>query len=910
MWGKAHILRKINYTIDLIWGVGLDKKRSAMISLGMVLALLLGQRLPASQAQAPGSPVLLVTNGGYGAYLGEILRAEGLNSYDQITMAAATLAVLQQYDLVILGAGGLSAGQAADLRSFVNNGGSLLAVRPDAQIIDLFGLGASAGTLGNGYLKILNGASFDGSQPGTGLTAETLQIHGECNRVALAGGVMLAQLYSTASTSTAYPAVAAGTYGAGRAAAFLYDLPANIVLTRQGNPANANVDIDSDGVLRTIDLFPLAGGGTWVNLDRTLIPQADEQMRLFARLVRQLARRPLPQLWYFPDNEDRTMLILTADAHGNTVPMFQAEVNSLNAYGAKATFYMSAAGQPGDADIQPWRAQGHEFGVHPYKDALTNPGRLTTQSLTDASNWFDWTFSSPMSRTVRNHELAWAGYTDAVEIEMAFGMAFDTNYYHSGMWLKKADNSWAHGYITGSGLPMKFGKTDGTILPVYNLETHLVDEQMIASIRPDRENLSGAQGFAVSKQLIDASQAGFYSALMTQFHVDYYGSSDPRQWAELTMGYAQSQGIKMWNVDRFLNFTQTRHDASFQNLDWNETTGLLTFNLSANPAAGETLTTLIPLTYRALPLVSIQVDGGLPLTAPFEQIDVRGVPLAVVSLPSGNHSFVVDYETVYADLQASLAGPASAYAGDQVTYTLTVTDAGEDPATGVEAVFTLPGIGETYNTFNGVGWSCVAGGGTVTCDYSQPVAPMATAAVSIMLDVPAATRGALVVDVDVAENEADPILLNNHAEQVTAVHGLSDVSIALTGSTDAVVGGHPFAYTLHVHNAGQSTAENLTATLTLPAGSFFNSVSAAGWSCAHIPAQAKVACTLDAPLGIGDALPVTLNILAPASGANFQAMAEVTSASVDPNPGNNTASLTTGLIMQYKLFVPAISKAP
>ena len=131
---------------------------------------------------------------------------------------------------------------------------------------------------------------------------------------------MLAQLYSNATTSTSYPAVVAANSGSGQAVAFTYDLASNVAYTRQGNPANANLDVDGDCYVRTVDLFQTAGGGApWIDRDKIPIPQADEQQRLFARLVQQLVgrNRPLPQLWYFPGTA-KTMLILTSDAHWNT----------------------------------------------------------------------------------------------------------------------------------------------------------------------------------------------------------------------------------------------------------------------------------------------------------------------------------------------------------------------------------------------------------------------------------------------------------------------------------------------------------------------------------------------------------------------------------------------------------------
>ena len=214
------------------------------------------------------------------------------------------------------------------------------------------------------YLRI------DAAQPaGQGLPAATLQIHGAADRYTQSGGTTIAALYSNAATATAHPAVTLDSTG--RAAAWTYDLARNVVMTRQGNPANANLDVDGDGVLRTIDLFQGSGGGApWVNRDRIPVPQADVQQRLFARLVRQLLDgvMPLPQLWYFPGDE-KTMMILTGDAHANWQPAFDTEMASINARNGKISLYLGIGGNPSNASVTTWRSQGHSVGIHPPKNS-------------------------------------------------------------------------------------------------------------------------------------------------------------------------------------------------------------------------------------------------------------------------------------------------------------------------------------------------------------------------------------------------------------------------------------------------------------------------------------------------------------------------------------------------------------
>ncbi len=626
----------------------------------MAALILIGlgrQALPVSAAA--NTPILLVVNGAYsanlfGAYLGEILRAEGLNAFDVKDISTVAAADLTSHDVTILAETTLTAAQATLFTNYVNGGGRMLAMRPDAQIANLFGLSASAGSLNNGYLKIDPTVILNASAPGQGLPTATLQIHGVANQYSVqAGTAILAQLYSNATTATAYPAVVGASNG--RAVAFTYDLARNVVYMRQGNPANATYvnpttgitgDVDGDGVFRTIDLFQTVGqpNNPWIDRNNIPIPQADEQQRLFARLVTSLIGtvHPVPQLWYFPDTA-KTMLVMTGDAHANPTSYYQNEINSLTAHGGKLTFYLSIAGQPADSDVQTWRSQGYEFGMHPY---WNQPNTYAPYNITNLAQgydvyttWFGLSFTSPKSRTVRNHQVAWAGWTDSADYQVSHNIAMDTDFYHWGAWLKKPDNTWPHGYITGSGQPMRFIRADGTILPTYQQATQLVDEQLLGSISPALENLDGPGAIAVSQQMINASLAGDYAALMTQNHVDYYGFGSPQTWAEGMLDYANANGVPIWNADRWLSFTETRHDSNYSNITWDGIT--LGFTLNANTVSGVNLTTLVPLTIGANTLQSVYVDGA---PAAYSTQTINGVKVAFVSVASGNHTFSVPYQ--------------------------------------------------------------------------------------------------------------------------------------------------------------------------------------------------------------------------------------------------------------------------
>jgi len=70
----------------------------------------------------------------------------------------------------------------------------------------------------------------------------------------------------------------------------------------------------------------------------------------------------------------------------------------------------------------------------------------------------------------------------------------------------------------------------------------------------------------VSRQLIDASQAGDYTALMTQNHVDYYGYGDPQSGQKER--WTMPQLACRFGTPIMVSFVETRHDANYSNVAW------------------------------------------------------------------------------------------------------------------------------------------------------------------------------------------------------------------------------------------------------------------------------------------------------------------------------------------------------
>ena len=353
----------------------------------------------------------------------------------------------------------------------------------------------------------------------------------------------------------------------------------------------------------------------------------------------------MPQLWYFPGTA-KTMLILTSDAHWDTISQYNNLIADTNNHQGKITVYLAdrlvlggpTQDWPSNTDLQAWSAQGHTFGIHPYRLS----GSTLATGYNDADSWFAGAYTVPRSSTVRTHQIQWQGWTDAADVEAAHNFAMDFNFYHWGPWLRKSDGTWPHGYITGSGLPMKYVRTDGTLTAVYQQLTEMADDHLFTDMG-GYEGLTGAQAVALSQSLIDASLAGNYSALTDIHHTDNYGDLNYPElpiWLTGDIDYARSKGVPVWNADQWLSFTQVRHDANFSNIAWNASSGVLSFSIAMTATSGITPTTILPLTYANKPLAAVTLDG---MTYPFTAQTIKSTNVAFVSMPAGNHSVTATY---------------------------------------------------------------------------------------------------------------------------------------------------------------------------------------------------------------------------------------------------------------------------
>ena len=264
----------------------------------------------------PGGPVLLVTSTSnpFTSYLSEILRTEGFNEFSAIDVSQLSASTLAGEDTVVLGQVGLTAAQVSALTTFVNGGGNLIAMRPDAQLSGLLGITKTTNTLSNAYLAVNPAVPA-----AAGITSQTMQFHGTADRYTLNGATSVANLYTSATAATTNPAVSLKTSGpaAGRllrsptTSPSLSSTPAKATRRGPGSSGTACPRSARDELFRGVNTTD------WVNLSKVAIPQADEQQRLLANLIETMNRhrKPLPRFWYFPRSL-KAVIMGGGDDHG------------------------------------------------------------------------------------------------------------------------------------------------------------------------------------------------------------------------------------------------------------------------------------------------------------------------------------------------------------------------------------------------------------------------------------------------------------------------------------------------------------------------------------------------------------------------------------------------------------------
>jgi uncharacterized repeat protein (TIGR01451 family) len=234
--------------------------------------------------------------------------------------------------------------------------------------------------------------------------------------------------------------------------------------------------------------------------------------------------------------------------------------------------------------------------------------------------------------------------------------------------------------------------------------------------------------------------------------------------------------------------------------------------------------------------------------------------------------------------------PAIAIPGGTVTYTVTVSNVGTGPSSGVVTVTEMPPTGLTVTALSGTGWNCTT---IPTCTRSDALAAGASySPIIVTASVAAGAPPGPVTNTAVVSGGGDSNSTNNTATDPTIIAAPApgmDLTITKRHSPQTVVPGQTFSYFIAVLNVGSSASSGVvTVTETPPAGLTVTALSGPGWTCT----VATLSCTRLDPLAPASAYPditVTTVVGAGVAPGTVTNTAGV-SGGGDPNPGNNTAT--------------------
>lgn len=284
-------------------------------------------------------------------------------------------------------------------------------------------------------------------------------------------------------------------------------------------------------------------------------------------------------------------------------------------------------------------------------------------------------------------------------------------------------------------------------------------------------------------------------------------------------------------------------------------------------------------------------------------VNVTNIVNAAVATSQGKGTILND--DAEADLSVSkIDTPDPVTAGSTLSYAIAVSNAGPGAAAVVSMSDTLPS-GTTFVSLSSPGgWSCttpaVGASGTVSCSIAT-LAVSDSAPFSLVVAVaPGVSAGTVIsntASVSGATTDSNPA--NDSATATTTVGVAADLGVTMSDAPDPVNAGSNISYTITLNNAGPSYAASVSLTDALPAGTTFVSLSSpGGWSCTTpaVGGSGTVSCSV-ATLAPGSGVfTLVVNVGAGlTAGTVLTNTATASSASNDPNPGNDSGSTSTTL---------------
>jgi uncharacterized repeat protein (TIGR01451 family) len=283
----------------------------------------------------------------------------------------------------------------------------------------------------------------------------------------------------------------------------------------------------------------------------------------------------------------------------------------------------------------------------------------------------------------------------------------------------------------------------------------------------------------------------------------------------------------------------------------------------------------------------VQVTGGVPAnytatTATRPTVDLSSATQTIVTVDFGYkpNSDLTITKTHTGNFAQGQTG---------ATYTLTATNSGLVPTSGlVSVVDTLP-TGLTATAISGTGWTCTLA--TRTCTRSDVLAagssyPVITVTVNVAANAAASLTNSATVS---GGGEANTT--NNTATDPTTIDKVADLTITKTHVGNFTQGQTGATYTLTARNSGTlATVGAVSVTDTLPTGLTATAITGTGWTCT----LSTLTCTRSNALAISASYPViTVTVNVASNAATSLINSAAVSGGGEVNTTNDTATNPT-----------------
>ena len=287
---------------------------------------------------------------------------------------------------------------------------------------------------------------------------------------------------------------------------------------------------------------------------------------------------------------------------------------------------------------------------------------------------------------------------------------------------------------------------------------------------------------------------------------------------------------------------------------------------------------------------------------------------------SGNNSVTVGIPVAnVANLSiTNTPNPVPVQAGNNITYTQVVSNAGPSAASSVSLTNTLPANTTAVSLTGPAGWTCTLA--TLTCT-DPTLASGSPATISYVVTVNAGTAAGTAINetATITSTTSDSNSANNTAvaSDVVATATQADLIVTNTGTPTSVSPGSNVTYTQTVTNNGPAAAAGVTFSETLPPNTNFQSITIpAGWTCGTLPAvggTGTISCTDGSNLATGAANTASFTVVLQVnsntpSGTNITDTASATATNIVPSLTSNTASSSV-LVANSSSADVAISKS-